>query len=70
MLLYRRPDPSQPAYTPSSRGLGGVQYTLFGRAGFTEATRQAAQELGVRLVSLAEIERTFEEAELSGRTHI
>jgi hypothetical protein len=40
-----------------------VQYALFGREGFTQATQQAAQELGVRLVSLVEIERVLAAAE-------
>jgi len=36
-----------------------VQYALFGREGFTQATHSAAQELGVRMVSLAELENTL-----------
>jgi AAA+ ATPase superfamily predicted ATPase len=36
-----------------------VQYALFSREGFTDATKEAAQELGVRLVTLQEIEETL-----------
>jgi AAA+ ATPase superfamily predicted ATPase len=36
-----------------------VQYILFSREGFTEAAQEMARELGVRLVTLAEIEETF-----------
>lgn len=40
-----------------------THYLLFGREGFTEATRAAAQELGVRLVTLAELEETLAAAQ-------
>ena len=36
-----------------------VQYALFSRQGFTQATQEAARELGVRLVTLPEIEKTL-----------
>jgi AAA+ ATPase superfamily predicted ATPase len=36
-----------------------VQYVLFSREGFTIATQEAATELGVRLVTLREMEETF-----------
>lgn len=36
-----------------------VQYALFAREGFTEAAREMAKELGVRLVTLVEIEKTI-----------
>ena len=35
------------------------QYILFGREGFTQATHSTAQELGIRLVSLDELEKTL-----------
>ncbi len=38
-----------------------VQYILFSREGFTEAAAELARELGVRLVTLEEMEKTFEE---------
>jgi len=40
-----------------------VDYALFAREGFTDATRDAAQEMGARLIALPEIERTMVEAE-------
>ena len=39
-----------------------TQYALFARAGFADATRAAAKEMRVRLVSLEEIERTLTRA--------
>ncbi len=39
-----------------------TSYALFARAGFTDATRAAAQEQGVRLVSLDELERALVQA--------
>ncbi|OGO68632.1 MAG: hypothetical protein A2Z49_00645 [Chloroflexi bacterium RBG_19FT_COMBO_56_12] len=36
-----------------------VQYALFSREGFTDATKDTAKELGVRLVTLDEIEETL-----------
>ena len=38
-----------------------VQYGLFAREGFTDATRQAAAEIGARLVDLAGLENTLVE---------
>ncbi len=38
-----------------------VQYALFSREGFTEATKDMAQELGVRLITIADMEKTFAE---------
>ncbi len=38
-----------------------VQYVLFSREGFTEATKETARELNVRLVALDEIEATLGE---------
>jgi AAA+ ATPase superfamily predicted ATPase len=39
-----------------------VDYALFAREGFTDATREAASEVGARLISLPEMERTMIEA--------
>lgn len=39
-----------------------VQYGLFAREGFSEATRQAADELGARLVDLSQLEQRLAEA--------
>jgi hypothetical protein len=36
-----------------------VQYALFSREGFTDATIETAKELSVRLVTLNEMEETF-----------
>lgn len=36
-----------------------VQYGLFARGGFTEATREAARQIGARLVDLTQLERTL-----------
>ena len=36
-----------------------VQYALFSREGFTDATKETAKELGVRLVTLEQIEETL-----------
>ena len=36
-----------------------VQYLLFAREGFSEATQAAANEIGARLVSLSEMEHTL-----------
>ncbi len=36
-----------------------VQYVLFSRVGFTAATKETAKELGIRLVTLDEIEETL-----------
>jgi hypothetical protein len=36
-----------------------VQYALFSREGFTDATLEAAEKQGVRLITLAEMEETF-----------
>ena len=42
-----------------------VQYALFSREGFTQATAEMARELGVRLITLDEIEETL--AEVDGK---
>lgn len=39
-----------------------VDYALFAREGFSDATREAASEMGARLISLPEMERTMVEA--------
>ena len=39
-----------------------VNYVLFAREGFTDATREAASEMGARLIALPEIERAMVEA--------
>jgi AAA+ ATPase superfamily predicted ATPase len=39
-----------------------VDYALFAREGFSDATREAASEVGARLISLPEMERTMVEA--------
>jgi hypothetical protein len=36
-----------------------VQYALFSRESFTDATQELAKDLGVRLVTLGEMEETF-----------
>jgi len=36
-----------------------VQYALFSREGFTDATKDIANELSVRLVTLEQIEETL-----------
>jgi len=38
-----------------------VQYILFSSEGFKEAAAEMARELGVRLVTLKDMEKTFEE---------
>jgi AAA+ ATPase superfamily predicted ATPase len=38
-----------------------VQYALFSREGFTDATVETARELGVRLITLEDMEKTFGE---------
>ena len=39
-----------------------VDYALFAREGFTDATQEAASEMGARLIALPEMERTMVEA--------
>jgi AAA+ ATPase superfamily predicted ATPase len=39
-----------------------VDYALFAREGFSDATREAASEIGARLISLSEMEQTMVEA--------
>jgi AAA+ ATPase superfamily predicted ATPase len=39
-----------------------VDYALFAREGFSDATREAASEMGARLISLSEMEQTMVEA--------
>lgn len=39
-----------------------VDYALFAREGFSDATREAASEMGARLISLPEMEQTMVEA--------
>jgi hypothetical protein len=39
-----------------------VDYALFARKGFSDATREAASEMGAHLISLPEMERTMVEA--------
>ncbi|MFO7698332.1 MAG: ATP-binding protein [Anaerolineae bacterium] len=39
-----------------------VDYALFAREGFSDATREAAREMGARLISLSEMEQTMVEA--------
>ena len=41
-----------------------VQYGLFAREGFTDATVRAAKEMGARLVGLSELEDRLAEAAL------
>ena len=38
-----------------------VQYALFSREGFTEAASELARELNVKLITLNDMEKTFEE---------
>ena len=38
-----------------------VQYALFSREGFTDATKELAQELEVKLITLNDMEKTFDE---------
>jgi hypothetical protein len=45
-----------------------VQYVLFAREGFTNATRQAAKEIGARLVGLAQLETRL--VEFAARPHV
>ncbi len=47
-----------------------AQYILFGREGFTPAARAAAQELGVRLVDLLELESTLASIEQNGELQL